>query len=206
MPSQLPSILALGCATLVGAWVLLHRGDGEEATFSEHGPKPSAVDPRSSDAPDPLKPLPQALQLIGKEGLEVQIDPEVLFSFLAKRDANDFVHLYQSATRLGAAELAHISDPALALEALTRGVKGVGELVFTFRELSPADAKAALRHVSHNGDRLVVLDTADYTEEETKTWEHISACKDGKCANFLDPNWRERERAKQRSLTLGSNL
>ena len=171
MLSKLPFAIALGCLLVIGSLIALMSQD-EAPTQLQSAAEFEGV---TVSPPPPPPPAPRS-------------DVENYTSFLAKRDAGDFVHLYNCALRMGIPELEGIEEPELAFKTLSRGVN-LGNLEFQFRDLSPADSAAALTYIKHDGKKF--YSDAEYSDEELLVWKRVSSCKDGNCKDCLDPRSRD---------------
>lgn len=117
-------------------------------------------------------------------------DAEAFLSYLAKRDAQDFAHLFNIAARMGATGLEGVNSPLEGLRRLSAGVPGKGEIVFRFRELTEEETRAAIGYLEFDGDRMSWTAAAEYTDEELEVRQRITTCKDGECRDCSDPRLR----------------
>ena len=103
-----------------------------------------------------------------------------LSRYRAKRDAKEFVHLYNSAARiLGKENLP--SDSGLALDRFVSGIGGPGELVFRFKDLDESERRDLLAFVIEDSGGLRLKPCAGLTEAEQVIRSKELACQHKDC-------------------------
>ena len=174
----LPALIAIGSLAAFVGMVLL----GEP----EPSPQPDAPEQAKSTV-RPKQSLPDRLAPPAPSPFAHGGDAEAFLSYLAKRDARDFAHLFNIAVRMGAKGLGEVGSPLDAMRRLSEGVPGKGELEFRFRELTDEEVEAAISYLEYDGEKMICSTAAEYTEEELDVRKRVTSCKDGECRDCSDP-------------------
>ena len=154
--------------------------------FLRDTPNP-ATPPTSADTGSPpLAPPGSSTNPTNRAAASLGItDLKALQRFNAKRDAKDFAHSYNIATRLGVTQLIAEHSPRKALALLVRGVPGEGEMVHSFRELNPLEIDAAASLVTFKDGRMTPLPEAEFTGLEKELKARALSCKYGVCSDCI---------------------
>ena len=137
--------------------------------------EPSPAAP-PSPAANPTNRAAASLGITGRKALE---------RFNAKRDAKAFAHSYNIAARMGLTQLIAVTSPRKALAMLVQGVPGEGEIVHSFRELTPLEIEAAASLVTYQDGKMMSLPGAEFTELEQELKSRALSCKYGACTDCI---------------------